>query len=148
MILGGNGIYLELDNPGLITSEFNAGGSAAVFFAILNNLPISKLLIFLGLLLIVLFMSTSADSISYAAAIVLSGEEVPPKKQRLFWAVLIGLLTISLLRIGADSSGQTSIDALQSFIILTAIPVTPILLTTLYTAPMLAFKEFKKIKKN
>jgi len=61
---------------------------------------------------------------------------------------LIGLLTISLLRIGADSSGQTSIDALQSFIILTAIPVTPILLTTLYTAPMLAFKEFKKIKKN
>ena len=147
MILGGNGIYLELDNPGLITSEFNAGGSAAVFFAILNNLPISKLLIFLGLLLIVLFMSTSADSISYAAAIVLSGEEVPPKKQRLFWAVLIGLLTISLLRIGADSSGQTSIDALQSFIILTAIPVTPILLTTLYTAPMLAFKEYKKNQK-
>ena len=132
-----------MENPGLITSEFNTGGSAAVFFSILNNLPISKLLIFVGLLLIILFMSTSADSISYAAAIVLSGEEVPPRRQRLFWAVLIGLLTISLLRIGSDISGQTSIDALQSFIILTAIPVTPILLTTLYTAPYLAFKEFK-----
>ena len=92
-------------------------------------------------------MSTSADSISYAAAIVLSGKEVPPRRQRLFWAVLIGLLTISLLRIGSDISGQTSIDALQSFIILTAIPVTPILLTTLYTAPYLAFKEFKNNEK-
>ena len=93
-------------------------------------------------------MSTSADSISYAAAIVLSGEEVPPKKHRLFWSILIGLLTISLLRIGADTSGQTSIDALQSFIILTAIPVTPILLTTLYTAPVLALKEYKNNRKN
>ena len=148
MILGGNGIFLELNNPGLITSEFNSGGSAAVFFAILNNLPLSKVLIGLGLLLIILFMSTSADSISYAAAIVLSGQEVPPKKQRLFWAVLIGLLTISLLRIGGGSSGQTSIDALQSFIILTAIPVTPILLTTLYTAPFLAFKEYRNNRKN
>tara|TARA_Y100001968_G_scaffold329453_1_gene378827 strand:- start:167 stop:1738 length:1572 start_codon:yes stop_codon:yes gene_type:complete len=148
VVLGGNGIYSEINNPGLITSEFNSGGSAAVFFAILNNLPISNILIFLGLLLVILFMSTSADSISYAAAIVLSGQEVPPKKQRLFWAVLIGLLTISLLRIGADTSGQTSIDALQSFIILTAIPVTPILLTTLYTAPVLAFKEYKNNQKN
>ncbi len=148
MILGGNGIYLELNNPGLITSEYNSSGSAAVFFSILNNLPISNLLIFLGLLLIILFMATSADSISYAAAIVISGKEIPPKKLRLFWAVLIGLLTISLLRIGADSTGLTSIDALQSFIILTAIPVTPILLTTLYTAPLLAFKEYKNNLKN
>ena len=91
-------------------------------------------------------MCTSADSISYAAAIVVTGEETPPKKIRLFWALIIGFLTIALLRIGSDIGGKTSIDALQAFIIITAIPVTPIIISTLWTAPNLAIKEYKKLK--
>ncbi len=91
-------------------------------------------------------MCTSADSISYAAAIVVSGKEIPPQKIRLFWALMIGFLTIALLRIGSDIGDQTSINALQAFIVITAVPVTPLIITTLWTAPKLALKEYKKIK--
>ena len=56
-------------------------------------------------------------------------------------------LTISLLRIGSGGNDQTSIDALQSFIVITAVPVTPLIISTLWTAPKLALKEFVRIKK-
>ena len=92
-------------------------------------------------------MCTSADSISYAAAMVVTGEDIPPRKIRLFWALIIGFLTIALLRIGSGIGDQTSINALQAFIVITAIPVTPLIISTLWTAPKLAFKEFIKSKK-
>ena len=95
-ILGGNGIFLELNNPTLLSKELLEGGEAGVLFSILSQLPLSVLMIPISILLIVLFMCTSADSISYAAAIVVSGQENPPKKIRLFWALMIGFLTIAL----------------------------------------------------
>ena len=145
-LLGGNGIFLELNNRGIISNELNEGGPAGVLFSILSNLPLSFLLIPLSIILIVLFMCTSADSISYAAAIVVTGKDIPPKKIRLFWAIIIGVLTIALLRIGTEIGDKTSIDALQAFIVLTAVPVTPLIISTLWTAPKLAFKEYRKLK--
>jgi len=145
-LLGGNGIFLELNNRGIISNELNEGGPAGVLFSILSNLPLSFLLIPISIILIVLFMCTSADSISYAAAIVVTGQDIPPKKIRLFWAIIIGVLTIALLRIGTEIGDKTSIDALQAFIVLTAVPVTPLILSTLWTAPKLAFKEYRKLK--
>ena len=112
---------------------------SATIFA-LKMIPIS-------ILLIVLFMCTSADSISYAAAIVVSGKENPPKKIRLFWALMIGFLTIALLRIGSEVGDKTSIDALQAFIVITAVPVTPLIISTIWTAPKLAIKEYVRLKK-
>ncbi len=146
-ILGGNGIFLELSQPGVISEEYASGGAAGVLFSILSQLPLSLILIPISIFLIILFMCTSADSISYAAAIVVSGKETPPKKIRLFWALMIGFLTIALLRIGSGVGDQTSIDALQSFIVITAVPVTPLIISTLWTAPKLALKEFARIKK-
>ena len=145
-ILGGNGIFLELNNPNLLSKELSESGAAGVLFSILNQLPLSNLMLPISIFLIILFMCTSADSISYAAAIVVSGKETPPKKIRLFWALIIGFLTIALLRIGSDTVGKTSIDALQAFIIITAIPVTPIIISTLWTAPTLALKEYRKLR--
>ncbi len=146
-ILGGNGIFLELSQPGVISEEYARGGAAGVLFSILSQLPLSLVLVPISILLIILFMCTSADSISYAAAIVVSGKETPPKKIRLFWALMIGFLTIALLRIGSGVGDQTSINALQSFIVITAVPVTPLIISTLWTAPKLALKEFARIKK-
>jgi len=146
-ILGGNGIFLELNKTGLISNELERGGPAGVLFSILSQLPLSSLILPISIVLIILFMCTSADSISYAAAIVVSGKETPPKKIRLFWALMIGGLTIALLRIGTGIGDKTSIDALQSFIVITALPVTPLIITTLWSAPKLALKEYLKLKK-
>ena len=146
-LLGGNGLFLELKTSNLLSRELADGGPAGVLFAILSNLTFSKILLPISIILIILFMCTSADSISYAAAIVVSGKDTPPKKLRFFWALIIGLLTIALLRIGNDNGGNTSIDALQSFIVITAVPVTPLIISTLWTAPKLALKEYWKLKK-
>ena len=146
-ILGGNGIFLELNNPNSISNELTTGGAAGVLFSILSQLPLSYLLLPISIFLIVLFMCTSADSISYAAAIVVSGQEKPPKKIRLFWALMIGFLTIALLRIGSGVGDKTSIDALQAFICITAVPVTPLIISTLWTAPKLAIKEYFRLIK-
>ena len=109
--------------------------------AILSALPLAALLIPVGLILVVLFMCPSADSMSYAAAMVVSGKNAPPPALRLFWALMIGSLTLVLLRIGTGLGDSTSIDALQAFIVITAVPVTPLVLFTLWSAPRLAWKE-------
>ena len=95
-------------------------------------------------MLVVLFMCTSADSMSYAAAMVVSGRNEPPALLRLFWALMIGSLTLVLLRIGSGLGDSTSIDALQAFIVITAVPVTPLVLATLWSAPRLAWKEWRR----
>jgi len=142
-LLGGTGMNLELSGAG-ITQALAENGAAAALLAILSQLPLAGLLIPIGLLLVVLFMCTSADSMSYAAAMVVSGRNEPPKVLRLFWALMIGSLTLVLLRIGSGLGDSTSIDALQAFIVITAVPVTPLVLATLWSAPRLAWKEAQR----
>ena len=60
------------------------------------------------------------------------------------WALMIGSLTLVLLRIGSGLGYSTSIDALQPFIVITAVPVTPLVLATLWSAPRLAWREAKR----
>ena len=59
---------------------------------------------------------------------------------------MIGFLTIALLRVGSDAGDKTSIDALQAFIVITAVPVTPLIISTIWTAPRLAIKEYLRLK--
>jgi choline-glycine betaine transporter len=143
-LLGGTGLALELKTSGSISGALKDSGAAAALLAILERLPLAWLFIPLGLLLVVLFMVTSADSISYAAAMVVSGRSTPPTLLRLFWALMIGTLTLVLLRIGSSLGDSTSIDALQAFIVIAAVPVTPLVLSTLWTAPRLAWREWRQ----
>ena len=143
-LLGGTGLSLELADPGSISGPLAANGAAAALLAILSQLPLAWLLIPIGLTLVILFMATSADSMSYAAAMVVSGERTPARWLRLFWALMIGSLTLVLLRIGTGVGDSTSINALQAFIVIAAVPVTPLVLVTLWTAPRLAWKEWQR----
>ena len=142
-LLGGTGLHMELAGGG-IGEALAQNGAAAALLSILSQLPLAALLIPVGLVLVVLFMCTSADSMSYAAAMVVSGRNEPPAFLRLFWALMIGSLTLVLLRIGSGLGDSTSIDALQAFIVITAVPVTPLVLATLWSAPRLAWKEAKR----
>ena len=146
-LVGGKGMYLALNGSDVTSALADKGinAAASTLLTILSQLPLSGLLIPIGLLLVVLFMCTSADSMSYAAAMVVSGRNEPSQRLRLFWALMIGSLTLVLLRIGSGLGDSTSIDALQSFIVIAAVPVTPLVLFTLWTAPRLAFKEWQRI---
>ena len=145
-LVGGTGMYLDL-NGADITGALETNGinaAASTLLTILGGLPLSWLLIPIGLVLVVLFMCTSADSMSYAAAMVVSSRNEPPAPLRLFWALMIGTLTLVLLRIGTSLTDPTSINALQAFIVIAAVPVTPLVLVTLWTAPRLAWKEWQR----
>jgi choline-glycine betaine transporter len=114
-LLGGTGIKLELEGAG-ISEVLAQNGQAASLLAILSSLPLSGLLIPIGLVLVVLFMCTSADSMSYAASMVVSGRNEPSKRLRLFWALMIGSLTLVLLRIGTRCllHGDACVPRLQA----------------------------------
>ena len=141
-------MFLDLKGAPITDALAQQGinAAAATFLTILNQLPLSGVLIPIGLVLVVLFMCTSADSMSYAAAMVVSGRDEPPAPLRLFWALMIGSLTLALLRIGSSLGDSTSIDALQAFIVITAVPVTPMILSTLWMAPRLAWLEHRRLE--
>jgi glycine betaine transporter len=67
---------------------------------------------------------------SYTIAMAVSGEGDPKVSLRVFWAILMGAIAAILLYIG-----NGSISALQSFIVVTAVPVSLLLLPTLWLAP-------------
>ncbi len=146
-LVGGTGMFLDLKGAPITDALAQQGinAAAATFLTILNQLPLSGVLIPIGLVLVVLFMCTSADSMSYAAAMVVSGRDEPPAPLRLFWALMIGSLTLALLRIGSGLGDSTSINALQAFIVITAVPVTPMILSTLWMAPRLAWLEHRRL---
>ena len=108
-MLGGTGLQLELAGAGI--SEALAQNGAAVPYSRFSANSLAGFLIPVGLVLVVLFMCTSADSMSYAAAMAVSGRNEPPAPLRLFWALMIGSLTLVLLRIGSGLGDSTSIDA-------------------------------------
>ncbi len=123
--LGGTGLHLELAGGG-ISEALAENRAAAALLTILSQLPLAGLLIPIGLVLVVLFMCTSADSMSYSAAMVVSGRNEPAALLRLFWALMIGSLTLVLLHIGMGLGDSTSIDALQASIVMTAVMPLPI----------------------
>ena len=126
-ILGGTGISLELDNPGVITGPFEGFNLPAVLLAITGAMPLDVFVTVGFLILTALFVATTGDSMTYSLAVVSSGSENPPRWLRLFWGLAMGLTAMALL---AGSEG--GIGKLQSFIVVTAVPVSLLLLPTLW----------------
>ncbi|MEC8423935.1 MAG: BCCT family transporter, partial [Myxococcota bacterium] len=133
IVLGGTALGLELETPGMVLGPLQDGGMAAAMLAMLQALPGAALLVPLFVVLVFCFLATTGDSVAYAVSVVLSGQERPPVRMRIGWAVGMGLLAAALLGVG-----QTGIDTLQQFIVITAAPVTLLVLPTLWTGPLAA----------
>ena len=137
-VLGGTGIFLELESPGIISGALADGGLPAVLLASLQQLPFSEILLPAFLVLTTTFVVTTGDSMAYSIAMVVSGDNEPDRKQRLFWAVIMGCVAGVLL-----VAGDGGLNALQSFIVITAVPVSLIIAVTLLTGPIAAVKMAK-----
>lgn len=139
-ILGGVGIERELVEPGTISEPLKADGLAAALFAITDTLPLSGPATLLFVILIFLFLVTSADSIAYGFSMVLSRSSDPPKALRAFWSVLMGACAAALLLMGGNA-----VDSLQAFIVVAAVPVSFVMASLLVTAPLLAYRDMKSL---
>ncbi|SPJ33073.1 BCCT family transporter [Kushneria phyllosphaerae] len=91
-------------------------------FVMLGNLPWSTVTSLIGLLLIMVFFITSADSGSLVIDTITAGGKIDaPTSQRLFWALISGVIAIALLLGGG-------LGALQAMVICTGLPFAVVLL--------------------
>ncbi|SEA73219.1 choline/carnitine/betaine transport [Thalassobacillus cyri] len=140
-VLGGSGIFFEMETAGSVSEALNEAGKRAAMFAITEQFPLSEIISPLFLLLTILFVITTNDSMSYTIAMAVTGEGNPQKWLRIFWSVVMGTLAAILLFIGEGGVG-----ALQSFIVVTAVPVSLLLLPVVWLAPKVA-KEMARDQK-
>lgn len=117
-VLGGAGIHYELTNPGSVSKALNESGLPAALLAIVEQLPMSALLIPVSLILVVLFLVTTGAGMTYSIAISVTGDENPPRWVRILWGIIMGAMAAVLIKIG-----DGGIKALQTFIIVSAVPV-------------------------
>ena len=132
-ILGGSGIFFEMNNPGVISEPLNTSGLPAALLAIVGQLPMDQILVPIFLILIFIFLATTGDSMSLSISICVTGSDDPPSSMRVFWAITMGAVAAILIYMGSGGIG-----ALQSFIVITAVPVAFIMLPTLWCGPMCA----------
>ncbi|MDE8604388.1 BCCT family transporter [Marinomonas sp. RSW2] len=134
-IVGGSGLAFELENPGIISEPFTGFNLPAALLAITEQLPMGFLISLLFLILTTIFVATTGDSMTYAISMVMTGTDHPKSSIRIFWGIIMGAMAAILISIGSGG-----ISALQSFIVVTAVPVSLVLLPSLWTAPQIAKK--------
>lgn len=132
-IVGGSGLFFEMATPGSVSGPLLEYGLPAAIIATASQLPLGTIVVTAFLLITITFVVTTADSMAYSLSMAVSGEGDPPKLVRAFWAILMGAIAIILINIG-----EGSIGALQSFIIITAVPISIIMLPALWGAPKIA----------
>lgn len=133
-LLGGSGIYYQLTGAIDLTEALNNFQFDVVTLTVAQALPGGTLMALAILLLTTIFVATTGDSMSYSIAVVGAGHDNPEPIIRAFWGAAMAAMAAVLLYMGA---GQ--ISALQQFIVITAIPVSLVLLPTLYTGPKAAY---------
>ncbi|RKQ35858.1 BCCT family transporter [Oceanobacillus halophilus] len=110
-ILGNYGMYLQISGSFDVIGFMNEYGAPATIIEILNQLPISGVIVFIFTILALIFLSTTFDSASYILASVVQkhidmGE--PLRWNRLFWAFTLLLLPMTLMFIGGLETLQTA----------------------------------------
>jgi choline-glycine betaine transporter len=89
----------------------------------------------LFLVLTTVFVATTGDSMTYTVSMVMTGTDHPSAGLRVFWGIVMGVVAAILISIGSGG-----ISALQSFIVVTAMPVSLILLPSLWYGPKIAWE--------
>ena len=134
-IVGGSGLAFELANPGVISEPFTGFNLPAALLAITEQLPMGWVISVLFLILTTIFVATTGDSMTYSISMVMTGTDSPQSSLRVFWGIIMGVMAALLISIGSGG-----ISALQSFIVVTAVPVSLVLLPSLWNAPQIARK--------
>ncbi|RSD30445.1 BCCT family transporter [Vibrio pectenicida] len=138
-IVGGSGLAFEIAQPGSISNAFEGFNLPGALLALTQQLPFPMLVSVLFLILTTIFIVTTGDSMTYTISVVISGDTEPNALVRTFWGVMMGVTALILISLGSGG-----ISALQSFIVITAVPVSLILLPSLWNAPQFALRMAKE----
>ena len=132
-VFGGAALSLQASGTADIAAAVNADVSTALF-AMLENFPFSAITSFIGIILVTIFFVTSSDSGSLVVDHLTSGGKLDsPIPQRVFWAVMEGVIAAVLLIGGGLTTLQTAAVA-------TGLPFAVLLLFIIY-ALYIAFNQ-------
>ncbi len=129
---GGAAIHMELlaaldpalVSPGLVEAVQADTGSA--IFKLVEYYPFTQPITMLIVIMIVLWFVTSSDSASFVIDMLTAGGDTnPPKIQRLFWAIMQGLIAAILLAAGG-------LNALQAAAIIAGLPFAFVIFAMMY----------------
>lgn len=137
-VVGGSGLAFEIAEPGSISKAFEGFNLPGALLAVTNQLPMPMVMSILFLILTTIFIVTTGDSMTYTISVVVSGKTEPNAVIRVFWGIMMGATAIILISLGSGG-----VSALQSFIVITAVPVSLILLPSLWSAPRIALQMAK-----
>jgi choline-glycine betaine transporter len=127
VLVGGTALSLQHSGRADVLASIEAYGNseAVAGFPILAALPVSRLLVFLFLALIVVFIVTSADTSTLVVAILATRREFAPASGSvLFWGLVQGSVAVCVLLLGG---GET----LQAIAVLTGGPFAVLALVAL-----------------
>ncbi|NKB57430.1 MAG: BCCT family transporter [Alphaproteobacteria bacterium] len=135
-IVGGTGIAFELSEPNSVSAAFEGFNLPAALLAITQNLPLGFLVSLLFLILTTIFVATTGDSMTYVISVAMSREDRSSTAVRVFWGLAMGVMALILVSTGAGGVGK-----LQSFIVVTAVPVSLVLLPSLWDAVRITLEK-------
>ena len=120
MILGNYGLHLQTTGALEVTSILSSDGGPAAIVAILEQLPYAVVLVGIFAMIALIFSATTYDSASYILASCatrkLPAHEDPVRWHRLFWAVALAVLPLTLMFIG-------DLKTIQSATLIVSLPL-------------------------
>ena len=124
-VFGNTALAMQLEGTAQMVDAVQADVAVALF-QFLGHLPFASISMTVATLLVVTFFVTSSDSGSLVIDIITSGgEPEPPVWQRVFWAIMEGVVAAVLLLAGG-------LAALQTGAIASGFPLAAILLIVCY----------------
>ncbi|MCM2973080.1 BCCT family transporter [Larsenimonas suaedae] len=124
-VFGGAALHMDLFQ-GAQLAEATDSNITTALFKMFDLMPFSGVLSFIAMILIFIFLVTSADSASYIVSQMTdNGSLNPPLYKRIVWGVLIAAICLTLLVAGG-------LKGLQSASVLSALPFTFIVYAMLY----------------
>ncbi|HIK75065.1 MAG TPA: BCCT family transporter [Alcanivorax sp.] len=125
---GGSGLHQTINGIGELAN--GVGDSSLSLFQMLAELPLTAITSFLAIVLVLVFFITSSDSGSLVIDSITAGGKLDaPVPQRVFWAIMEGLIAGALLYGG----GEQALNALQAGAITTGLPFTVVLLVMCFS---------------
>lgn len=135
---GGNALAQVQAGVGELSNGL--GDVALAMFQMFDNMPLTQVISFIGIVLVLVFFVTSSDSGSLVIDSITSGGKLEaPIPQRIFWAVLEGVVAAVLLFGG----GEDALKALQAGAITTGLPFAFILLVMCFNTLKGLLNELK-----
>ncbi len=127
-VFGGAALHMDLyQDAGL--AQATSDNITSALFVMFDQMPFSFPLSIVAMLLIFIFLVTSADSAAYIVGQMTDkGSLNPPLYKRVTWGVLIAAICLILISAG----GESGLSGLQSAAVVSALPFTLIIYGMIY----------------